>query len=139
MAIVHDLPTVNRGLSLTVTDTSELLIEIGAKETLSDFDVELWADLIRSQQSAGGFLIEIQNAAGLGVRNHAVLGQRWATLTAPPKRDYRKEQEDRRVDRENKRVRKFAKHRASFWPAREKIASGEDIGALSQIAGACRA
>lgn len=136
IAIVHDLPTVNQGLSLTVTDTSELLIEIGAKETLNEFDIELWTDLVRSQQSASGVLIEIQTAADLGMRNHAVLGRRWTTLTAPPKRDYRKEEEDRRIDRENKQVRKFAKHRASFWPAREKIASGEDIGALNQIANA---
>lgn len=55
---------------------------------------------------------------------------------SPPTRDWRKEEEQRRQDHEKKRARKFAKHRASFLPVKERIASGEELGSLKQIANA---
>jgi hypothetical protein len=136
IAIVHDLPTVNQGLALTHTDIVELLVEIGSKDDISEFDIALWADLIRSQQSIEGIPNEIQGAADFGVRSHAVLGKQWKELISAPKRDWRKEQEHRRAHNEAKQARKYAKHRASFWPVRDKIASGEAIGALNSIANA---
>jgi hypothetical protein len=134
IAIVHDLPTVNQGLALTLGDTAELLIEIGSKDGPNDFDIALWADLVRSRRNNEGVSSEIQAAVNFGMRRHSVLGQQWKKLIAPPKRDWKKEEEHRKADREEKQARKYAKHRASFWPARDKIASGAEIGALNSIA-----
>jgi hypothetical protein len=136
MAIVHDLPTVNRALALSVADTAELLTEIGSKDILGNFDIDLWAALVQSQQRADGISGEIRVAADMGVHRHSVLEQQWREITSPPKRDWRKEEKERKADHEQKRMRKFAKHRAGFWPFKEKISSGEEIGALKQIANA---
>jgi hypothetical protein len=136
MAIVHDLPTVNRALALSVTDVAEFLTEVGSKDTLGNFDIELWAALIRSRQISDGIPEEVQISADIGIHRHSVLEGQWRELTSPPKRDWRKEEKERNEDRQQKRTRKFAKHRASFWPIKEKIASGEEIGALKQIANA---
>src|SRR6267378_3405169 len=136
MAIVHDLPTVNPGLALTVTDITELLNEVGSKDEIGNFGIELWSALVQSQQSAGGMPEEIRNAADIGRQRHSVLDQQWRNIIAPPKRDWRKEEQERKTDREQKRTRKFGRHRASFLPIKHKIASGEEIGALKQIANA---
>lgn len=136
MAIAHDLPTVNGALALSATDVAEFLAEVGSKDTLGNFDIELWAALIRSQQNADGIPEEVQISADLGIHRHSVLERQWRELTSPPKRDWRKEERERSEDRKQKRTRKFAKHRASFWPIKDKIASGEEIGSLKQIANA---
>jgi hypothetical protein len=77
---------------------------------------------------------EIRPALSLGTERHPVLVQHWKELTAPPKRDWRKEEQDRKFHYEQERARKFEGHRAAFWPLKEKIASGQEIGALSQFA-----
>lgn len=134
IVIIHDLPAANRGLALSAVDTAELLIEIGSKDTLSKFDTQLWTDLIRSQQSADGISEEIRPAVSFGIERHSALKPLWEELIAPPKRDWRKEQNERKTHREQQRAQKFAKHRAVFWPLREDIASGKDIGSLKQLA-----
>lgn len=136
MAIVHDLPSTNRTLALSTTDVVELLIEVGAKDSLGNFDVELWTALIQSQRNTDGVSQEIQTAADVGIHRHSVLKQQWSRIMSPPTRDWRREEEQRRQDHEKKRARKFAKHRASFLPAKDRIASGEELGALKQIANA---
>jgi hypothetical protein len=134
ITIVHDLPAVNRGLALSALDVVELLTEIGSKENLDNFDIALWTDLVRSQQSANGVSEEIRPAVSLGRERHSILEQHWEQITAPPKRDWRKEEEDRKAHQEQEQVRKFSEHRAHFLPHIKAIASGEAIGILEQIA-----
>jgi hypothetical protein len=62
LVIVHDLPTANRGLALSVSDTIELLVEIGSKTDLSNSDTQLWADLVKSRQSRDGISQDIMPA-----------------------------------------------------------------------------
>jgi hypothetical protein len=136
MAIVHDLPTANRALSLSMSDAVDLLIEIGSRVTLGNLDIDLWSALIQSQRLASGISEEIREAAEIGMQRHVVLERQWNDITSPPKRDWQKEERERKADRDQKRARRFAKHRASFWPIRQRIASGEAIEALKQIANA---
>jgi hypothetical protein len=67
VVIVHDLPIANGGLALSADDTAEFLIEIGSKNELSEFDLLLWADLVRSQQSVDGISEDIKPAVSFGL------------------------------------------------------------------------
>ena len=134
MAIVHDLPSANRGLALSIADAAEFLDEIGSKNVLSDFDIQLWVGLVQSQQGASGLSEGVGPSVLLGTTRHPILGQHWEELTAPPKRDWRKEEQDLKLQRKQDRDLKFAEYRASFWPSREKIAAGEEIEALKRFA-----
>ena len=136
MSIVHDLPRASRGLSLTDDDFVIFLTEISCKETLTPFEIELWAALFQAQLSFGGRSIAVHEASEAGRSRHKELDREWRRITEPDKRDFRKEQEERKIEREKKRERTYAKHRASYWEVREKIENGEAIGALSQIADA---
>ena len=86
MAIVHDLPSISAGLTLTIEDAAKFLAEIASKETLSNFDIDLWASLVRSKQSYDGLTDEVQGAVGLGTERHAQLQQKWEELTLLQKR-----------------------------------------------------
>jgi hypothetical protein len=121
IAIVHDLPTVNRALAVSTVDAVEILARIGTKDTLGNFDVELWVALIQSHQGPDGISEEINAAANIGIHRHLALEQQWKALTSRPKRDWQKEQQDRRADHEQKRIQRFAKHHARFSQIREKI------------------
>jgi hypothetical protein len=134
LAIVHDLPIANRSLVLSSADTADFLIEIGSKENLTDFDITLWTDLVRSQQSLDGIPDEVRSAASLGIQHHSILTERWEQIIAPPKRNWRKEEQNRKAQREAERAKRYAEHRAIYLPRIKGIASGEDIGSLSQIA-----
>jgi hypothetical protein len=134
IAIVHDLPIVNPALALSTADIADLLIEISSKAALTDFDVALWTDLIRSQRSSDGFPEDVRSAASQGIEQHSILSTRWEQIIAPPKRDLQKEEHDRRTQHEKERAQRFAGHRATFLPRISEIASGDDIGSLSQIA-----
>lgn len=135
-AIVHELPNANQALSVSAIDAAEFLTGIGSKDTLDNFDIELWVALTQSRLGPDGIPDSLQAAVNVGIHHHSTLEQQWKTLTSRPKRDWEKERQARNSDHERKRTRKFAKHRASFWPIRERIASGEEIGALKQIANA---
>lgn len=134
IVIVHDLPIANGGLALSADDTAEFLIQIGSKNELSEFDLLLWADLVRSQQSVDGISKEIKPAVSFSLERHAALRPGWEELIAPPKRDYRREENDRKVLREQRRAQKYAEHRTSYWPLRNDIASGKNAGSLIQLA-----
>ena len=134
IAIIHDLPIANPALALSSADTADLLIEISSKESLADFDIALWTDLVRSQQSSDGFPEEVRSAASRGTEQHSILSARWEQIIAPPKRDLKKEEHDRKTRYENERAQRFAGHQATFLPRIAEIASGQDIGSLSQIA-----
>jgi hypothetical protein len=134
IAVVHDLPLANRALAVSAADAAEMLLEIGLKDNLSDRDIVLWTDLMRSQQSSERFPTEVRSAAALGIGRHSILSQRWDEITAPPKRNWKKEEEERRTRRDEERERRFADHRASYLPHIKEIAAGEDINCLVQIA-----
>jgi hypothetical protein len=136
MAIVHDLPTANRALALSMADAVEILTELGSKDILGNLDIALWAAIIRSQQRTEGIPEEIQTSADVGINRHSVLEQEWKVITSPPKQDWKKGEKKRREYREHKQARRFKQHRDNFLPIKEKIASGEEIGALKQIASA---
>jgi len=134
LAIVHDLPTASRSLAFSPGDATHFLTEIGGMQSLAEFDINLWTDLVRSQQALSGIPDEVRSAASFGIERHSILAERWQQIIAPPKRDWNKEEQDRKARREEEQAKRFAGHRATFLPRIEDIASGQDIGSLSQIA-----
>jgi len=116
IAIVHDLPIANPALALSRDDAAGFLIEIASKEIPTDFDIKLWSDLVRSQQSADGIPEQVSSAARLGTTHHSILSERWEQITAPPNRDWRKEQQDQKIQREKERENRFVEHRATYFP-----------------------
>jgi hypothetical protein len=136
MAIVHTLPSINEGLALTVEDTTEFLMEIGSKEKISKYDAELWASLVRCKQLSAGLVDTIERTIRIGIERHAELKRQWDELTAPPKRDWEKEQSEYAHKERRRRLKRFEKDRDRFNSVREKIASGAVIGALNTMANA---
>jgi len=136
IAIVHVLPTVSAALAVTDEDTIGILTEIALKDTLSNFDIELWASLVRSRHLSDGFADEIREATKFGTQRHAELQRQFEDITTPPKRDWRKEQEERQAREQKKRLRRFGKHRANFLSVREGIESGSHFNALNSMANA---
>ena len=134
MTIVHDLPQANRALAVSATDAAEMLRELGERRQLSDDDIALWTDLARSQQSAEGFPPDVRAAAALGIERHSSLAKRWDEITAPPKRNWRQEEEERRSRQEEERAKRFADHRAEFLPRIAEIEAGDDLVSLVSIA-----
>jgi hypothetical protein len=74
------------------------------------------------------------SAASRGTEQHSALSARWEKIIAPPKRNFRKEEQDRKARHEVERAQRFAGHQATFLRRIAGIASGEDTGSLSQIA-----
>lgn len=134
MAIVHELPRASRGLALTEDDFVAFLNEISCKDELTTSEVERWAALFQAQRNTGIVSAAVDQASEAGRSRHKALEREWRRISTPPKRDFRKEQEERKIERERKRERTYAKHRASYWAIREQIANGEAVSALSQIA-----
>lgn len=132
--IVHDLPTANRALAISVSDAAEMLTELGLKDDLSDNDIALWTDLLRSQQYSDGFPPDVSAAAYLGIERHSRLAQLWKEITAPPKHNWRKEEEARMFRQEEERAKRFADHRVEYLPHIAAIRAGEDVNSLVQIA-----
>lgn len=134
IAIVHDLPLADPGLAFTTDDAVALLTDTASKEVLSEFDANLWIDVIRSQQTRDDFPDEIKTAVSYGTGRHPVLFRQWQQLTAAPKRDWDKEEKDRAIEQTRLREKRFSEHRAIYLPRLENIASGTDVGALAEIA-----
>ncbi|MCK1367057.1 hypothetical protein [Bradyrhizobium sp. 62] len=134
IAIMHDLPQASRALAISATDAAEMLTQLGEKSLLSDGDIVLWADLVRSQQSTEGFPPDLGAAANLGVERHSRLAERWDEITAPPKRNWKQEEEKRRSHQEEEREKRFADHRAEFLPRIAEIEAGNDLASLVSIA-----
>lgn len=134
MTIMHDLPSANRGLALTSSDVTDMLAEIGAKSSLLERDVVLWADLVRSQQSSDGVPEEVHRAATLGRESHKALEERWQEILAAPKLDWKRKEEQKKKLRDEALAKRFAKIRSNYFPLIEGIASGREFGPLLQIA-----
>lgn len=134
LTIAHDLPSSNRGLALTSSDVADMLTEVGAKNDLTERDVMLWADLVRSQLHSDGTSEEIRRAAALGKERHKQLEERWQEITTSPKRDWKREEEERKKLRDDERSTRFAEVREIYLPLLEGIASGREFGPLVQIA-----
>lgn len=136
MAIAHELPSTSTALALTQLDVVRFISEIADKESLGPSDVNRWSSFVRSVLFENRLPESVQTAVDKAIAGHPAIAKEWKQLTAPPKRDWKKEQEVRRVEAETKRTKKFAKHRANFWPFRDQIRKGENIGALNTIANA---
>jgi hypothetical protein len=133
IAIVHDLPLANRALALSAADAAEMIAEIGLKGHLSDSEIVLWTDLMRSQQSSEGFPPDVSLSAARGIERHSILSQRWDEITEPPKRNWKKEEDERNARRDEERAKRFADHRASYLPRIKEIAAGDDLSSLVQL------
>jgi hypothetical protein len=82
-----------------------------------------------------GFPSAIEQAALRSIERHPELQRHWNELVAPPKFDWRKE-EQRRQEKSRRNKRRFRKHREEFAAHRAEIASGTAFGALSSFANA---
>jgi hypothetical protein len=134
MAIVHDLPQASSALSVSLDDTIIFVQEIGAKQILSKTDADLRTSLVRCQQSITGLPNELQGHVNVCIERHDELRKQWDELTAPAKRDWRKENEQREERQRSKRIRLFEGQRAKFRPMVEDIKSGAQFGALHTMA-----
>jgi hypothetical protein len=134
MAIVHDLPQASSALSVSLDDTIIFVQEIGAKSVLSKTDIDLWASLVRCQQITTGLPNELQGHVNVCIERHDELLKQWNELTAPPKRDWQKENEQREERQRSKRIRLFEAQRATFRPTIEDIRSGSQFGVLHTMA-----
>jgi hypothetical protein len=136
MAIVHHLPRDSSELAVLSDDAAMFLDEITAREALSNFDIQLWTSLLRANGGFEGFPPIIEQAARRGIDRHPELQRHWDELTAPPKSDWRKEEQSRQEKRNREKQRRFRKHRVLFASRREEIANGSDFGALYELANA---
>lgn len=134
MAIVHDLPMASLGLALSIDDAVDYLREIGLKERLSNFDVSLWASIVRAQIRREGFQAEINTAINLGMERHAQLREQFKEITKPPARDWEKEDAERQAAYESELQQRFASQRLTFQPHRAAIEQGQHFGALFTMA-----
>src|SRR6266446_4776798 len=114
MAIVHDLPRINPELAVTPDDTLVFLDEIAGRETLANFDIDLWTSLLHFNRGLGGFPSAIEQAARRGIDCHPELQRHWDEITAPPESDWRKEEERRQEKSHRDKQRRFRKHREDF-------------------------
>lgn len=136
MAVVSDLPEASSELSVTEDDAVFFLNEIAAKNSLSDFDVELWGSMLQISRGRSGFPASVENSAQNGIRRHAELQRHWEEITAPPQRDWQKEEDARLRRIQRDREQRFRKHREEFYPLRAEIANGNNFGALHSLANA---
>jgi hypothetical protein len=136
MAIVHHLPKISSALAVTPADALIYLDEIASRESLSNFDIELWKSLLHINRGFDGFPISIEQAAQRGIERHPELRHLWDELTAPPKSDWRKEELRRQEKADRDKQRRFRKHREEFGAHRAEIADGTAFGALYACANA---
>jgi hypothetical protein len=124
------------GLAVVADDAGVFLDEITARETLSNFDIQLWTSLLRANGGFEGFPLIIEQAARRGIDRHPELQHHWDELTAPPKVDWRQEEQSRHAKREREKQRRFHKNKEVFAGRREGITEGKDFGALYELANA---
>jgi hypothetical protein len=127
---------ISPALSLTRDDSVFFLNEIAAHGALSNFDIELWASVLRINGGHDGFRPEIEHAALRGISRHPELKACWDEVTAPPKVDWRKEEEERQRQEDLERAERFRKHREEFSALRAEIVSGNVNGPLHNLANA---
>lgn len=125
MAIVHEMPQVSAGLCITDEDGAKFIEDVGAKGTLSDEDVTLWSDLVRSMGRPDRYSRATRQAIDQSKDRHPKLEEKWVELTRPPQRDYEKEQRRRQANYRRKQAAKFARHRANFLGVKDQIADGK--------------
>lgn len=135
MAIVHDLPRINPELAVTPEDAVAFLDEIAGRKTLANFDIELWTALLHFTRLEG-FVSAIEQAARRGIERHPELQRHWDEVTAPPKFDWRKEEQRRQEKSRRDKQRRFRQHRAEFAAHYTEIANGTAFRALSSLANA---
>jgi hypothetical protein len=134
MAIVLELPQANPSLHPDRSDASFFISEILGKETLASDEVTLWADLVRSQGRPEKYDDDFRELIEACTIKHQALAEQWTKLTAPPERDFEKEEQRRQAKYRREQVRKFASHRENFEKVKEDIRTGKAFGALHQLA-----
>jgi hypothetical protein len=134
IAIVHDLPRANLGLAMTHSDATAYLDELAAKSSLSDADIVLWTELVRSLGRPEHYPEGAARAITRATERHQQLAARWSDLTRPPARDWEKEEQRRQASYRRARKAKFARHRANFEKVKSDIESGKAFSALHNLA-----
>lgn len=134
MTLVHDLPHASSGLSLSLEDAVEYLHKIASKSELAPADISLWAAIVTLQRLTDGFHSDIAQAINLGVTRHQDLKTRFDEITAPPKRDWQKEEAKRQAKHNAAQQRKFSAHRRSYTTIIKAVADGSHTGGLLQMA-----
>jgi hypothetical protein len=134
IAICMDLPHSSPALSVTSADAIVYMDEIAQKPTLSNFDIELWASLVRYHRGRAGVEPDVAAAALRGVAAHQELAPQWDELKEPPKLDWEERELKRQKKSDRERDKRFKGHRAIFAKEISDIAAGKAFGRLHDMA-----
>lgn len=134
MAIVSELPQANPGLFPDRADASFFIAELLKKDALTNDDVTLWADLVRSQGKPEKYDDAFKQMIEDCVEKHASLAEQWTQLTKPPARDFEKEEQRRQAKYRRQQARNFAAHRENFEKVIDDIRTGKAFGSLHTLA-----
>jgi hypothetical protein len=136
MAIIHHLPKISSALAVTAEDALIYLDEIASRDSLSNFDIELWKSLLHINRGLEGFPPSIEQAAQRAIERHPELQHLWEELTAPPQSDWHREELRRQEKARQDKQRRFRTHRQQFAAHRAEIANGVAFGTLYNCANA---
>jgi len=136
IAMFFHLPQTGLGLSLTDDDTRHFLDGITDRDDLTEFHIDLWAQLVRGVSLDGDHAEQLESSMLLGREKHPPLAEKWAAFNRPPERDWQKEDEARKRRYQRQRRARYARHRKRLAPLIDKMRTAEASGALLNPAGA---
>jgi len=134
VAVVSALPRASSALRVTEDDAIHFANEITAKDELSNFDIELWAALVRSQRGEDGVLDPVRSIALRSVAKHAVLKSSWDEYEGPVPDDWRKQEAARSAKAERSKQRRYQTQRKRFAMHKDDISAGKSLGCLNDFA-----
>jgi hypothetical protein len=134
MALVMDLPQASRALAVTSDDTVKYLDEIASRETLSNFDIDLWHSLLRYMGSSESFPAAVAESAHRGINRHPELQRQWDDLSSRPKSDWKEQEEERSREARLAQEKRYEEHRAEFAAHKKEIEFGGARGMLYNLA-----
>ena len=134
MSVVSILPRVSSAMRVAEDDAVYFLDEITAKNTLSNFDIELWAALVRSQRGEDGVRDPVRSAALTSVAKHPVLKSSWDEYEGPMSDHWRKQEVAENAKAAQKKQKRYQEHRKQFSAHKDKIRSGQSLGYLNDFA-----
>lgn len=134
MAIVHVLPSIGLGVALDVDDKIFYLYQIAEQDSLSEFDFDLWKDLVQSCRTNEGVESVFLESIEAGAERHKKLRKWWDDFNQLPEPEWKIKQRERTAKYEKEKLQRFGRARKDFLAIRDKIEAGAHIGALQSIA-----
>lgn len=131
MTVVSALPRVSRALYINADDAEYFIGQITAKDTLSNFDAELWTALVRSQRGENGVQEPFRSVALTSVAKYPALQLTWDEIQGPVSDHWKKEEEKRQKTYARNKQRRFQGHRNQLMQFKQKIESGQHLHALN--------